>query len=545
MMEAPFLTFLVIALAILSVVLGVYIWRLRGQKSFVDNLPDGLLMVNRAGRITHANTAVESILGKPKESIIGQSVIEELPAVEPLLLESPKEESERVEVVLGEGKEAKSYEGTVVIGQNEKGENSGWLVTLHDKTSSKKNEADLLHQKQWLERLLAVAMATTEQPTVEETLQNALDVTAGLTSAEYGSLLVLDKDGVVTHGILAHGKMVPSQERLVRRVLDKGLAGWVAEHKKSALINDTLKDERWLPPPNNSYEARSVLAVPILSQQVVIAILTLMHATPFHFKQADAFLIETAGEQMALAVRNAQLYDEQRSLAARQSTLYEVLRTAGSHLEPMQVAEEAAKTITHLTGWPAVAILTPNGYETELIVSAATGFLKDWGKRKISTQDGATGLAFRLGEKQYLPEITESDEANFWPASLAAQLVIPLRRGENILGVLEVHSQTSYPFTALDIQLAVSLAEATALALDNARYHVAMRKHAADLNALYAVNRMIGRSMDLDEMLSKSLYSALTSLGFAFGLIGLVDPTNEQLTLVSQRNVPVELLPPI
>jgi PAS domain-containing protein len=54
---------------------------------------------------------------------------------------------------------------------------------------------------------------------------------------------------------------------------------------------------------------------------------------------------------------------------------------------------------------------------------------------------------------------------------------------------------------------------------------------------------MIGRSMDLDEMLSKSLYSALTSLGFAFGLIGLVDPLTDQLMLVSQRNVPIELLP--
>ncbi len=543
MIEAPFLTFLVIALAILTAVLVVYIWRLRGERTIVDDLPDGLLMVDRAGRITQANPAVNRIFGKEKEAIIGQSVIEALPAIEPLLLDVPIEEPARIEVVLGENGQAKSYQVRVTVSQNQEGESLGWLVTLTDISGPKQVEEELLHQKQRIERLLAVARATTEQPTVEETLQNALNVTAALTSAEYSSLLLLDKEGVVTNGILAHGRMDPSQENIVRRVLDRGLAGWVYENKKSALVDDTLLDERWLPPPKDSYVARSALVVPILNQQTVLGILTLIHSLPHHFQQEDAFLIETAGEQMALAVRNAQLYDEQRSLAARQTTLYEVLRTAGSHLEPIQVATEAAEVIAQLTGWSAIAVLAPDGYETDLIVNAATGFLREWVGKKASTEDGATGTAFRLGEKQYLAEIGEEDKSEFWPESTAAQLAVPLNRGENVLGVLEVQSESPYPFTALDIQLADSLADALSLALVNARYHGAMRKHAADLNALYAVNRMIGRSMDLDEMLSKSLYSALTSLGFAFGLIGLVDPVTEQLMLVSKRNVPVELLP--
>lgn len=542
MLEAPFLELLVIVLAISAAFLILYVVRLKSQSVLVDDLPDGLLNVDRGGRITQANPAAQSILHKPKGAIIGKSIIEIMPVVEPLLIESPGEDPERREVVLGQGGEARTYEIKAISFNGSRGEKTGWLVTLHDITVPKQIREELAKQKQRFESLLAVARATTEQPTVEETLQNALDVTAALTSAEYGSLLLLDENMVVTQGILALGKMIPGQEHIARRVVERGLAGWVAKNKKMALLHDTQEDERWLPPKSNTYDARSALAVPILNQQTVLGILTLTHSSPHHFQEEDAYLIEAAAEQMALAVRNAQLYDEQSALAGRQTTLYEVLRKVGSHLEPDEVTDKATEIITQLTGWPAVAILTPNGNGREFVVRAATGFLKEWVGNAVSTQNGLTGKAFKEGGSQYLPEISGGRKKDGWPPAIASHLAVPMRRGDNILGVLEVQSQSPHALTEQDILLATSLAEATALALDNARYHGAMRKHAADLNALYAVNRMIGRSLELDEMLSKSLYSALTSLGFGFGLIGLVEPSSDELTLASQRSVPVELL---
>jgi signal transduction histidine kinase/putative methionine-R-sulfoxide reductase with GAF domain len=161
---------------------------------------------------------------------------------------------------------------------------------------------------------------------------------------------------------------------------------------------------------------------------------------------------------------------------------------------------------------------------------------------RVAADSDFTGKAFRLGKYQFRNKIEEHEKQDDWPPFNASQLVVPMRRGDNVLGVLEVQSRTPYVITSQEVELAASLAEATALALDNARYHGAMRKHASDLNALYAVNRMIGRSLELEEMLSKSLYSALTSLGFGFGFISLVNPSTEMMTMASQRSVPVELL---
>jgi len=172
----------------------------------------------------------------------------------------------------------------------------------------KQAEAELRAQKQLFENVVAVARATAERPTLEATLQNALDVTTKLTGAEYGDLLLLSPSGVVTHYILPPS--VAASERrqdLIASMMDKGLAGWVARHRQAALIADTSQDERWLVLPDNLYNVCSALSVPILSGPVLAGILTLTHTQPNRFTEEHLRLLHAAADQMALAVRNANL----------------------------------------------------------------------------------------------------------------------------------------------------------------------------------------------------------------------------------------------
>ena len=66
----------------------------------------------------------------------------------------------------------------------------------------------------------------------------------------------------------------------------------------------------------------------------------------------------------ALALRNAQIYEEQRLMARRQAALYGVMRSVGEQLNPQDVATAAVSAIVRLVDgdarWPGVGIALPD-----------------------------------------------------------------------------------------------------------------------------------------------------------------------------------------
>jgi PAS domain S-box-containing protein len=185
------------------------------------------------------------------------------------------------------------------------------LAVAEDITQRRVAEADLRQQRRLFEDLVAVARATAEGPTLAATLRNALAVATQLTGADQGSLFLCNAEGEVIHSILARGDTAPERRRaVVRDVFEHGLAGWVARERRVALVADTTRDERWFPLPDAPYTIRSALVVPIVSGASLVGVMTLHHSEPGHFEERHAQFMQGAADQIALALHNAQLYDE-------------------------------------------------------------------------------------------------------------------------------------------------------------------------------------------------------------------------------------------
>lgn len=508
----------------------------------LDSLSDSILVVDQEGRIVALNQAAQTVFQHVATNLTGRPLSWLLPTGATLIDQAREEGQAQGEIALGDGVEQRQFDARISPWRDPDGMWHGWLIALRDVTAVWQAEEELRAQKQLLESLVKVARATAEQPTVEETLQNSLDVSTALTQAEYGSLFLLDKNGALTNSIIARSRVDAAQKRrLVRQVLDKGLAGWVAKNRQPGIVHDTTLDERWISVRGGMTGMRSALSVPIISGDDLLGILTLMHKVPNHFTDEHVYLMQGAADQMALAVRNAALFDEQRLLADRQATLFEVLRRVGSHLEPEAVTRAAVETVANLTGWPGVCILLPGDAISYLRVQAAAGLVADRAGERIPAAGSIARKVVQQGDALYIADSAADPDSRPWYQATASQLAVPLQRASRMLGVFEVLSDQPHAFDQEDLTLATSLADAIALALDNARFYTAMRKHAGDLNALYTINRMIGRSLLLEEMLAKALYSALTSLGFGFGVIALVDSTTEQLVVAAERGLPTEM----
>ena len=216
----------------------------------------------------------------------------------------------------------------------------------------RRKKTALLTQSRLLQDFVSLAKSSAKEQMLAAILQKTLDITAELTKAETGSLFLLDPDGVVRDCILTRG---PRQARecldLTGTVLKDGLAGWVMRNRRIGLITDTEKDDRWLNLPDQPYAVRSAMAVPIIRDNELLGILTLLHAHPGIFHQGTVDVMEVTAGQLGLALESAKLY----------AKLDEYSRALDAELEKgRQIQKEfLPRELPRLTGWDIAACFHP------------------------------------------------------------------------------------------------------------------------------------------------------------------------------------------
>mgnify|MGYP001818949282 FL=1 len=161
------------------------------------------------------------------------------------------------------------------------------------------------------EKFISMAKSSDEPEVIKAMLCETICVSTELTGAELGSLVLLDSDGAVVDSILSRGEISPEDSSmLIKSVMKEGLAGWVMRHGEIGLANDTENDERWLNLPDQPYTARSALALPIISDEMMLGVLTLMHSRPNYFTKKIVELMNVTANQVALILENVYFFNK-------------------------------------------------------------------------------------------------------------------------------------------------------------------------------------------------------------------------------------------
>ena len=121
-------------------------------------------------------------------------------------------------------------------------------------------------------------------------LMRILNLTVNYVGASSGSIVVLDEKGEVIDGASAYSGVI--EERPVERfaeTVQKGLAGWVVENRKPAIVANTEEDPRWL---KRVWEtSRSAISIPLMTMDRVIGVLTLTRMQTQQFNMEDLSLL--------------------------------------------------------------------------------------------------------------------------------------------------------------------------------------------------------------------------------------------------------------
>lgn len=94
-----------------------------------------------------------------------------------------------------------------------------------------------------------------------------------------------------------------------RIALGKGLVGRAAETNLPVVVPDVSRDSAWLPNPLLP-DTKSEVAVPIQRGERVLGVLDVQHDVVGSLDQEDAQLLQIVADQVAVALENAQLYEQ-------------------------------------------------------------------------------------------------------------------------------------------------------------------------------------------------------------------------------------------
>lgn len=307
-------------------------------------------------------------------------------------------------------------------------------------------------------------------------------------------------------------------------ILNTGAAGWVLREKQPLVIADCENDERWISSTSFQATIRSIAAAPIIREGRVLGVITVVHHTPNHFREAHVDLLTSVAQQSAVTLENAELFRltrSQKDLLERRTDELQRLNEISRHVSELMQPELLLRLVSHLVhhtfGYPQVSIMLrePDG----LRVRAIAGVLDADAQldRLVPPDRGITNWV--AAQRVTLNVADVQVDARYYAPNAASDIVrselaVPINAGREFYGVLDVASDKLHAFDANDERLLGTLASQIGVALENARLFANEKRRVQQLGQVNDLSVAITARMDQVQ----NLQVAANALAAIFGI---------------------------
>src|SRR5258706_5070475 len=194
----------------------------------------------------------------------------------------------------------------------------------------------MLLAEQDLLRIFEATRAIASTLRLSELLETVVKLASEVVHAEAGSLLLMDHGTGELYFDVALGEKGGALKQ-VRLKKGEGIAGWVAENQKPAVVNHVADDPRWAQKADKTsqFQTKAILAVPMLVKDKLIGVMEAINrADGSPFNDQDVQMLETFASQAAIAIENARLFESIRQEKEKMSTILGEMAESSLLLEP-------------------------------------------------------------------------------------------------------------------------------------------------------------------------------------------------------------------
>jgi GAF domain-containing protein/anti-sigma regulatory factor (Ser/Thr protein kinase) len=294
-----------------------------------------------------------------------------------------------------------------------------------------------------------------------------------------------------------------------------GATGQAVERRRTVASLDVLADpgvpmalevRAWV----EQAPYRAVVAVPLLVKGEAIGAVTVGDRAGRVFSAEDVRVAESLAAHAAVALENARLYTE----AERRHRESELLATLGKVLTASLDLDAILKRLTEaardLCGaeLARIALWVPGEQAMAFRYTAGTRVC-DTERLRLLPGQGLGGFVMETGRPYRTPDVRTDPRHhpdNQWLVEAEdhrAVLIVPIRSGSLVEGLIYAHRRTVRPFSERDESILLRLADHAAIALRNAALFAGEQRARAEAEAvarrsavLADASRILGASLD-------------------------------------------------
>jgi PAS domain S-box-containing protein len=366
----------------------------------------------------------------------------------------------------------RASDGTVIGG-------SGVAMDVSDRYRAQVAERE---QRALAEALRDTASALTRSLDPDEVMNEILDNANRVVPHVSASIVLLMPDGASVDYVRGRTSELLSSRTTYMLPIDLYTIQYMRETGKPCLIPDVTRFTGWRIMPGMEW-IRSYLGVPIMAFGEVVGFLNLDHDTPNFFTPIHAERLKAFADQAAIAIQNAQLFDQIRRDAQQMAVLNQ------------------ATSFLHTS-------LVDSGDLESLCYQVAEVVVREFGKVDCSIilrdKDGNPGRVARAGQYQaasdadlsvdiaiyetlreervlYVHDVLVNPAYADGDKRTRSRLVMPLRTPRGVMGILDLRSMYPDAFGEADRNTLQAFAERAATAIENARLYSEVLTNKSDL----------------------------------------------------------------
>ena len=309
----------------------------------------------------------------------------------------------------------------------------------------------------------------------------AMDRLSRLLAADRAVLFVLDE---------ASGRLVPRSGRGVRREdietlsLDpsEGLIGRVFREKRVLTHDETTASES-ADPFVERFPVRQGIAVPVRTEGEVGGVLFAgRRALGAPFGTTDVLLLLVIADRVGSTLVHQRLLERHGEHLAHLREVRALVDEQGTGREPAEILARVGEAACRMPGVRAALVVAGTGADAITAVAGA-GRLRSVGREQIGGDDELLAAGFAADRPVQIRDLQARGAARpgvLERDGLRAGLLVPLRIGSRVLGLLALADVEPREFSSEETEMALTLAAVTAAALDTRRGLETLRRAAAE-----------------------------------------------------------------